>query len=133
MLSLGFEFEGTVDERAPFGWASADEVKEVMIGCGAIIRDAAKQSNVAPHKTVPRCLEGRSNFHESVQVVGANCNETFKISKSGGRGHTFKRRKVRLRKDFIGGDVQPRSIWFPTNDSLGDPDVYCLVTFINAG
>ena len=42
VLSLGFEFEGTVDKRAPFGCAITDNFEKIMIGCGAIVRDAAK-------------------------------------------------------------------------------------------
>ena len=42
VLSLGFEFEGTIDKSAPFGWATANNIEQIMIGCGAVVRDAAK-------------------------------------------------------------------------------------------
>ena len=42
VLSLGFEFEGTVEKRALFRWAITDHIEKIMIGCGAIVRDAAK-------------------------------------------------------------------------------------------
>ena len=42
VLSLGFEFESTVDKRAPFGWAGADQIEKIVISRGAIVRDAAK-------------------------------------------------------------------------------------------
>ena len=68
-----------------------------------------------------------------MKVVRANCNEAFEISKSGCRGHALKGRKVRLCKDLIGGDVQPRHIWLPTHDCFGDVDVHCLIAFVDTG
>ena len=37
VLSSGFNSERAVNTRAPFGWATADEVKEISIGGRAII------------------------------------------------------------------------------------------------
>ena len=42
VLSLGFEFESTVDKRAPLGWAGADKIEKIVVGGGTIVRHVAK-------------------------------------------------------------------------------------------
>ena len=42
VLHLGLKFERKVVERAPFGWAAADVVEKIVVGGGAVVRDATK-------------------------------------------------------------------------------------------